>query len=68
MLQVLSGRVDVSGLMLAGIVLGSLGALDDMTVTQASAVGELVAANPAITRTELYAAEFVLVGITSRRR
>ena len=68
MLQVLSGRVDVSGLILAGIVLGSLGALDDMTVTQASAVGELVAANPAITRTELYAAEFVLVGITSRRR
>jgi uncharacterized membrane protein len=54
MLQVLSGRVDVSGLILAGIVLGSLGALDDMTITQASAVGELVAANPAIARADLF--------------
>jgi uncharacterized membrane protein len=54
MLQLLSGRVDVSGLILAGIVLGSLGALDDMTVTQASAVGELVAANPSISRPELF--------------
>jgi uncharacterized membrane protein len=54
MLEVFSGRVDVSGLILAGIVLGSLGALDDMTVTQASAVGELVEANPNITRVELF--------------
>jgi uncharacterized membrane protein len=54
MLQVLSGRVDISGLILAGIVLGSLGALDDMTVTQASAVGELAEANPEIPRTELF--------------
>jgi uncharacterized membrane protein len=55
MLEVFSGRVDISGLILAGIVLGSLGALDDMTVTQASAVGELAEANPTITRTELFA-------------
>jgi uncharacterized membrane protein len=54
MLEVLSGRVDVSGLILAGIVLGSLGALDDMTVTQASAVGELAEANPTISRIELF--------------
>ncbi|MGC2241121.1 MAG: YibE/F family protein, partial [Acidimicrobiia bacterium] len=35
-----------SGLLLAGIVLGAIGALDDVTVTQASAVWELQQANP----------------------
>lgn len=39
--------VDVRGLILAGIVLGAAGAIDDVTVTQASAVWELKAANPA---------------------
>lgn len=37
----LIGDIDVRGLLLAGIVLGALGALDDVTVTQASAVWEL---------------------------
>jgi hypothetical protein len=36
------------------LVLGALGALDDMTVTQASAVWELRRANPALTRRDLY--------------
>ena len=35
------GSVDLRGLLLAGIVIGSLGVLDDVTVTQASAVWEL---------------------------
>lgn len=48
--------VDVSGLLLAGIVLGALGALDDVTVTQASTVWELRRAHPAIPRSELVAA------------
>jgi uncharacterized membrane protein len=39
-------EIDLSGLVLAGIVLGALGALDDVTVTQASAVWELNQANP----------------------
>ncbi|MFH1331139.1 MAG: YibE/F family protein [Actinomycetota bacterium] len=42
----LVGRIDVSGLILAGVVLGSVGAIDDGTVTQASAVWELKAARP----------------------
>ncbi|MGD2102799.1 MAG: YibE/F family protein, partial [Acidimicrobiia bacterium] len=33
--------LDLSGLLLAGIVLGAIGALDDVTVTQASAVWEV---------------------------
>jgi uncharacterized membrane protein len=42
----LAGRIDVGGLVLAGVVLGSMGAIDDVTVTQASAVWELKAAAP----------------------
>jgi uncharacterized membrane protein len=38
--------IDLSGLLLAGVVLGTIGVLDDVTVTQASAVWELQAANP----------------------
>ena len=34
-------RIDLVGLTLGGIVIGALGAIDDITVTQASAVWEL---------------------------
>jgi uncharacterized membrane protein len=50
------GNVDVRGLVLAGIVLGALGALDDVTVTQASAVWEVRRANPDLSRADLFAA------------
>lgn len=55
-LGLLAGRVDVSGLVLGGIVIGALGALDDMTVTQAAAVAELRRADPTMSRRKLYAA------------
>ncbi len=45
--------VDISGLVLAGAVLGALGALDDVTITQASAVWEVRAANPSLDRKAL---------------
>lgn len=48
-----AGDVDIRGLLLAGIVLGALGALDDVTVTQASAVWELRRAQPTMPVTEL---------------
>jgi uncharacterized membrane protein len=44
--QVLSNKVNLSGLLLAGIIIGSLGVLNDVTVTQASAVWEIHLANP----------------------
>ncbi|HVM39347.1 MAG TPA: YibE/F family protein [Acidimicrobiia bacterium] len=53
-LQVAGGRLDLEGLILAGAVIGALGAIDDMTVTQASAVWELRAVNPSMTRRALY--------------
>ncbi|HEY7106065.1 MAG TPA: YibE/F family protein [Acidimicrobiia bacterium] len=46
--------VDIRGLVLAGMVLGALGALDDITVTQASAVAELRVADPTLSRRQLY--------------
>lgn len=48
--------IDTRGLLLAGIVIGALGVLDDVTVTQTSAVWELRAANPNLGWKELYAA------------
>ena len=52
----LVGDIDVAGLLLAGIVLGALGALDDVTVTQASAVWEIRRANPGLSTRELMSA------------
>jgi uncharacterized membrane protein len=48
--------IDTRGLLLAGVVIGALGVLDDVTVTQTSAVWELRAANPALGWAKLYAA------------
>jgi uncharacterized membrane protein len=53
-LQLGAAQIDVRGLVLAGIVIGALGAIDDMTVTQASAVWELHVANPEYGTRHLY--------------
>jgi uncharacterized membrane protein len=53
-LLTLFDNVDVRGLLLAGIVLGAAGAIDDVTVTQASAVWELKAANRELSVGELF--------------
>jgi uncharacterized membrane protein len=44
-LSITQGDVNMRGLLLAGIVIGSLGVLDDVTVTQSATVAELAAAN-----------------------
>jgi uncharacterized membrane protein len=46
--------IDSRGLLLAGVVIGSLGVLDDVTVTQTSAVWELRRANPDLSWRQLY--------------
>jgi uncharacterized membrane protein len=46
--------IDLSSLILAGIIIGALGAIDDMTVTQSSAVSELAKANPGASRSDLF--------------
>jgi uncharacterized membrane protein len=45
-LTITQGDVNMRGLLLAGIVIGSLGVLDDVTVTQSVTVTELAIANP----------------------
>ncbi|MEU8757786.1 YibE/F family protein [Streptomyces sp. NPDC048659] len=48
--------IDMSGLLLASVIIGSLGVLDDVTVTQTSAVWELHAADPRMGPRALYRA------------
>ncbi|MYD03583.1 MAG: YibE/F family protein [Acidimicrobiia bacterium] len=47
-LPFIAGGLDISSLILGGAVIGALGALDDMTVTQAALVSELHHLNPAL--------------------
>ncbi|MCI0689835.1 MAG: YibE/F family protein, partial [Sporichthyaceae bacterium] len=49
-------NVNMQGLLLAGILIGTLGVLDDVAVTQAVTVEELAAANPATSTVGLYRA------------
>ncbi|GAA2383799.1 YibE/F family protein [Streptomyces glaucosporus] len=48
--------IEVRGLLLAGVLIGSLGVLDDVTVTQTSAVWELRQADPRASWRALYGA------------
>ncbi|MEJ3654814.1 YibE/F family protein [Actinomycetes bacterium KLBMP 9759] len=56
LIATLDSGVDARGLLLAGIVIGALGVLDDVTVTQTSAVWELRRANPELGAVGLFAA------------
>ncbi|MEU8240031.1 YibE/F family protein [Actinoplanes missouriensis] len=55
-LTITQGDVNMQGLLLAGIVIGSLGVLDDVTVTQSATVSELAIANPRYGFRQLYGA------------
>jgi uncharacterized membrane protein len=55
-LQAAGVSINLQGLLLGGIIIGSLGVLDDMTVTQVSAVWELRKANPRYDARSLYRA------------
>lgn len=54
LLQTAGTSVNLRGLLLAGIIVGTLGVLDDVIVGQASAVMELADANPALSWRDLY--------------
>lgn len=53
-LQLVASQVDLQGLLLGSIIIGSLGVLNDVTVTQASAVWQLRVANPRMAPAGLY--------------
>jgi uncharacterized membrane protein len=47
-LQVAGAQLDLQGLLLAGILIGTLGVLDDVAIGQSSAIFELNKANPSL--------------------
>lgn len=49
-----NGNLDLAGLLLGSIIIGILGVLDDVSITQSSVVQELKSANPAFTFSDLY--------------
>lgn len=54
-LQTLKGSdFNAQGLMMAGIIIGTLGVLDDITISQASIVKELIRANKKLTNWQLF--------------
>src|SRR5918993_1698885 len=53
-LRVTAGALDLRGLLVAGIVVGALGVLDDVTVSQVSIVAALRRANPRLSPPLLY--------------
>ena len=54
--QLYIGHVSISGLLLAGFIIGSLGVLNDVTITQASSAFELAALDPDSSRREIFSA------------
>jgi len=48
------GSLDIGGLLLAAVIFGALGVLDDVTVTQAATVEELAAADPSASSRRLF--------------
>jgi uncharacterized membrane protein len=54
LVMALGSNIDLRGLVLGGIVIGSLGVLDDICVGQASAVFELTRANPELSWLSLF--------------
>ena len=53
-LQIAGVQLDTRGLLLAGIIIGTLGALDDIAIGQSSTIFELSKANPSLTWQELF--------------
>jgi uncharacterized membrane protein len=55
-LRALVGDLDFRGLLTCAVIVAGLGVLNDVTITQASAVWELRGAGPELTRRQLFAA------------
>jgi uncharacterized membrane protein len=50
------GNIDIQGLLLSGFIIGTLGILDDIAVSQVATVAELRRANPGMTNRAVYQA------------
>lgn len=57
------GNINIKGLLLAGIIIGALGALDDVIISQVATVEELKKSNPKLTKRQIYG-QAMRVGIS----
>jgi len=48
------GDINIKGLLLAGIIIGALGVLDDVVISQVSLVNELKISNPELNKKQIY--------------
>jgi uncharacterized membrane protein len=48
------GNINIKGLLLAGIIIGALGVLDDVIISQVALVKELKISNPELTKSQTY--------------
>lgn len=53
-LQAAGAPINLRGLLLGGIIVGALGVLDDVTISQASSVAELARADPTLPPRDIY--------------
>lgn len=54
LVNLVSGKINFQGLLLAGIIIGALGVLDDIVISQVSAVAEIKKANPRLSTSQIY--------------
>jgi len=52
--QLVGDKIDLSGLLLAAVIFGALGVLNDVAIGQAATVDELALADPTLSRRQLY--------------
>jgi len=53
-LELAGGKINIKGLLLAGIIIGALGVLDDVIISQVVLVKELLISNPDKTKIQIY--------------
>lgn len=54
LLDIAGGAINIKGLLLAGIIIGALGVLDDVAISQVALIEELKSANPDLPKNKLY--------------
>ena len=54
LVQISGTAIDFKGLLLAGILIGALGILDDIVISQIASIKELIGTNPNLSRKELF--------------
>lgn len=54
LIELSGGQINIKGLLLAGILIGALGVLDDVVISQVMLVKELKTANPNLSKIQVY--------------